>query len=282
MAFHFHKDKQLYFEYQKTNATDFVIPFIEEKFTLKANAQVLEIGCAEGGVLKSFVDKGCIGTGVELMETRYELAKQFMADDIKANRVKMIRKNIYDVDFQEEVDTQFDLIILKDVIEHIHDQKKLFVAMKKLLKPDGHIFFGFPPWQMPFGGHQQICKGKWLGKLPYYHLLPETLYKTILRTFGESDQTIEDLLEIKETGISLERFEKITAETDYEIVNKKLFLVNPIYKYKFKLKPRTQFPLLANLPYLRNFVTTCGYYLIRMKGSVALEAQKQSNTTASV
>jgi len=277
MAFDFHKDKQVYFNYQKNNAINYVIPFIEEAFSLKKNAQVLEIGCAEGGVLKGFVDRGCIGTGVELMESRYELAKKFMKTDIDANRVKMIRRNIYDVDFQKEADTKFDLIILKDVIEHIHDQKRLMVEMKKLLNPGGHIFFGFPPWQMPFGGHQQICKGKWLGKLPYFHLLPVLLYKGVLKLFGESDKTVADLLEIKETGISLERFEKITVDTGYELINKKLFLINPIYKYKFNLEPRAQFPLLTKLPYIRNFVTTCGYYLIKVKGSVALSEQQTSN-----
>ena len=30
----------------------------------------MEIGCAEGGVLKAFLKRGCIGTGVELSESR--------------------------------------------------------------------------------------------------------------------------------------------------------------------------------------------------------------------
>jgi 2-polyprenyl-3-methyl-5-hydroxy-6-metoxy-1,4-benzoquinol methylase len=62
--------------------------------------------------------------------------------------------------------------LLKDVIEHIHDQPKLIAWMKSYLAPNGTIFFGFPPWQMPFGGHQQLCRNKVLAKLPYYHLLP--------------------------------------------------------------------------------------------------------------
>lgn len=61
---------------------------------------------------------------------------------------------------------------------------------------------------MPHGGHQQICESKFLSMLPYYHLLPSFLYKLVLRSFGEAPSTIECLMEVKSTGISIERFEK--------------------------------------------------------------------------
>ena len=71
-----------------------------------------------------------------------------------------------------------------------------------------------------------------------------------------------ELMDVHDTGISLERFERIVGKTDYKISNKLLYLINPIYKYKFKLKPRKQFGLIAAIPWVRNFWTTCGYYLI--------------------
>ncbi len=78
----------------------------------------------------------------------------------------------------------FDIIVLKDVIEHIHDQKKLMAYMQTLLTERGVIFFGFSPWLMPYGGHQQMCSGKWLAKIPHYHLLQAFLYKWILKING--------------------------------------------------------------------------------------------------
>ena len=53
-------------------------------------------------------------------------------------------------------------------------------TLKILLKDKGQIFFGFPPWYMPFGGHQQVAHKKWTSKLPYYHILPMPIYKAIL------------------------------------------------------------------------------------------------------
>ena len=174
-------------------------------------------------------------------------------------------KNIYNMDLQNDIDAKFDLIILKDVIEHIHDQDRFLEYIRDFLKPNGHIFFGFPPWQMPFGGHQQLVKGKILSKLPYYHLLPMSLYKMLLKLGGESEAKIEGMVEIKETGISIERFEKLSKKNKYSIPLKQLYLVNPIYKYKFNLKPRNQLAILGSIPYFRNYWTSCVYYLIQKK-----------------
>jgi 2-polyprenyl-3-methyl-5-hydroxy-6-metoxy-1,4-benzoquinol methylase len=261
--FDFHTDKKRYFEIQLENAEEYVIPFIEEKFTIQRGARVLEIGCGEGGVLSAFIKRECIGVGVELHEIRLQLASQILKNEIEEKKITFIAKDIYKVRV-EELGGKFDVIIMKDVIEHIHDQKKLLLRLQDLLFPQGVIFFGFPPWQMPFGGHQQMCKSKLLSKLPYYHLLPKKIYKWVLLNFNEPT---EDLLEIKDTGISIERFEKIVNETNYRVINKEHYLINPIYKYKFGWRARKQFSLVKKIPYLRNFFTTCVYYLITQKNN---------------
>jgi SAM-dependent methyltransferase len=266
MAIHFHSNKELYFQMQRENAAEYVIPFIEQVLPVLPGLNVLEIGCAEGGVLLAFLERGCKGVGVELSDSRAVLAAEFLKSYIDEGNCRIISKNIYDPTFETEFRGQFDLIILKDVIEHIPDQQKLMGFMKTYLKPGGQIYFGFPPWQMPFGGHQQICRTK-LGKMPWLHLCPRGMYKGLLKLFGESEPTVNELMDVHDTGISLERFERIVGKTDYTISNKLLYLINPIYKYKFKLKPRKQFGLIAAIPWVRNFWTTCGYYLITPRKS---------------
>lgn len=257
----FHKDKQRYFEWQRDNAAEYVIPFIEEGVPVEPGMHVLEVGCAEGGVLMAFLEKGCSGVGVELSKSRAEQAREFLKDYIEAGKARVIGQNIYEEEFQTEFEGKFDLIIFKDVIEHIHDQEKLLSYIHSFLKPGGHIYFGFPPWAMPFGGHQQIAKSK-LGKMPYYHLLPRFMYRGLLKMYGESQGTVDELMDIYTTRISLERFQRILKRTNYRIVKKQLYLVNPIYKWKFKMKPRKQNKIVGSIPWVRNFVTTCGYYLV--------------------
>jgi cyclopropane fatty-acyl-phospholipid synthase-like methyltransferase len=263
--FEFHKDKETYFNYQKENAAKWVIPFVEKGMPVNAGMNVLEIGCAEGGVLKAFLERGCTGVGVELSPSRAELARNFLKQEIEERRVSIIAKDIYDPSFSGEFKNAFDLIILKDVIEHIHDQQKLMDQLKLYLKPAGKIFFGFPPWYMPFGGHQQVCKNKWLSKLPYYHLLPMPLYKMVLKLGGESKQSIEDLAEIKDTGISIERFEKILKRLGYVIDQRVYYLINPIYEYKFGWKTKEQNKVVASIPWIRDVFTTAMYYLVGLK-----------------
>ncbi len=257
--FEFHADRKQYFDIQKLNAEKYVIPFIGERFPIKPGIRVLEIGCGEAGVLLPFLERGAVAVGVELDAPRLVMAREMLKEFLDAGKVSFIAKDIYKVDAGKELGGRFDLIILKDVIEHIHDQPRLIAEMKRFLNPGGCIFFGFPPWQMPFGGHQQMNPNKWLSKLPYYHLLPRPLYKRILKKYNGP---VDALLEIRDTGISIEGFEKMVKQTGYMIRNKTHYLLNPIYEYKFGWKARKQLALIKAIPYLRNYFTTCVYYLI--------------------
>jgi SAM-dependent methyltransferase len=258
--FEFHKDLEYYFKMNVSNSEAYIIPFINTAMNLEPEMRVLDIGCGEGGVLKPFLDKGLKTVGVELNPERIDKAKNFLADHFAAGNISFVSKDIYTPDIEQEWNGEkFDLIILKDVIEHIFDQQKLIAHLQNFLKNNGVIFFGFPPWQMPYGGHQQLLQHKFLSKIPYYHLLPMNIYKRILSAAKED---VQSMSEIKETGISIERFEKIVKKANYTIVGKTHYLINPIYKFKFGWKPRKQLGLVKNIPHFRNFVTTCVYYLI--------------------
>lgn len=262
--YEFHRNKPQYFDFQYQTARDYIIPFIGQQTPLRPGMRVLEIGCAEAGVLKAFLETGCECVGVDLADSRIELAKSFLAEDYKAGRVRFFTKDIYDADPAGDFGHRFDLIILKDVIEHIHDQARFLERMREFLAPGGLVFFGFPPWQMPYGGHQQICDTRLLAALPYYHLLPTRAYRFVLELFEKNPVKVANLMEIKETGISIERFEKFVRQTGYRVLQQRAYLVNPIYRYKFGLKARTQAAWIANIPYLRNYLTTCMYYLIKV------------------
>jgi len=257
-----HSDPLQYINEQILSTQRYVVPFIQQVKPIQASTQVLEIGCGEAGNLKPFLDLGCNCTGVDYSVGKIEKGREFYSTHPFSKNIKLISEDIYKT---TEFHSQFDIIIVRDVIEHIHDQDKFLGLMKDLIAPNGIAFFAFPPWQNPFGGHQQICENKLLSALPYYHLLPMPLYKIFLKLFGESEGKISSLVEIKETGISLERFERLVAKNGYKQLFKTFYLTNPNYEIKFGLKPRKLSPLFAKIPYLRNFFTTCGYYLIAKK-----------------
>lgn len=258
-----HLNKDTYFKEQEYTTEKYVIPFVNEHLKVDKNIHVLEIGCGEAGNLKPFVDLGCRVMGVDLNREKVQYAKDYYANHPNTSNVKLVVEDIYNMvdEFKEE----FDLIILRDVIEHIHNQEKFMSCLKNFVKPAGKIFFGFPPWQNPFGGHQQVCRSKILSVTPFFHLLPVPLYKGVLKLFCESKAAIDDLLEIKETGISIERFERILEKENWHIDKKTFFFINPNYEIKFGLKPRNAFGFISAIPVLRNFFTTACYYLISKK-----------------
>lgn len=263
--YEFHKDKDRYFDMQYRVTKDYILPMLQKHAPGKKWERVLEIGCAEAGVLKCFLEEGAFCTGIELSTPRIEQARKYHEAALAEGRIEFVNRNIFDIDPEHDLGGKYDLVILKDVIEHIPGQLEFISQLTLFLKEDGYIFFAFPPWQMPYGGHQQVCKSKLLSKLPYFHLLPSFLYKGVLTMAGEAPVTIVDLMEVKSTGISIERFEKCLRANRLKTVAKQHYLFNPIYQYKFGVKPRLQNTLIRNIPWVRNFFTTGVYYMVALR-----------------
>lgn len=254
-----HSDKLRYFNEQAYTTRKYVIPYIQRHCTISQNSTVLEIGCGEGGNLLPFVELNCKVTGIDLSSGKIAKGIEFYHEHKNKQNLTLLAGDIY----QRPDLGKFDIIILRDVIEHIPNQEFFMSYFKCFFNENSIVYFGFPPWQNPFGGHQQICRSKILSKLPYFHLLPVPLYKRVLKLFGENERSIKSLLEIKETGISIERFESVAKKNNFETLAKTLFFINPNYEVKFKIKPREQVKLVASIPWLRNFFTTCAYYLLK-------------------
>lgn len=256
-----HLNRELYFEEQKTTTERYVIPFIQELKPFDEDTSVLEIGCGEGGNLVAFLNAGCKKiVGVDLSKGKISNANVFFQKLNTSSEYKFINDNIYNISSKDI--GQFDIILTRDVLEHIHNQQLFMEYILQFLKSDGKIFLGFPPWYNPFGGHQQMCESRFLSKLPYFHILPQFIYKAILKLFKESDQKINGLLEVKQTGISIERFEKIIRRKNFRKDRVLYYFINPNYEIKFGLKPRKAYKFIASIPFIRNFFITTCYYLI--------------------
>jgi SAM-dependent methyltransferase len=254
-----HTNRDLYFKEQITTCEKYILPLINTYKTLTPQTRVLEIGCGYGGNLMPFVELGCQVTGIDIREGSIELAKSYLNSENRTN-LTLICSDIYDV---QDLDGSFDVIFMKDTIEHIPNQAKFMPLLAKFLKEDGVIFQGFPPWRNPFGGHQQMCESKFLSKLPWFHLLPRPIYKKVLQIFGEKPNAIQGLLEdVYDTRISVQRFFRLCKANGLKSVETNFYFINPNYEVKFKLKPRLVYPAL-NIPILRDFYTTTVYCILK-------------------
>ena len=99
--------------------------------------RVLEVVCGEGGVLRAFLDRGCEGVGVERSGTRLERARELLAGALEQQNARLVNGDILDLEPEKDLGGRFDLVILKDAIEHTPEQPRLLVRLKDCLKPGG-------------------------------------------------------------------------------------------------------------------------------------------------
>ena len=251
-------DRRLYFRELAATSEKYFLPYLSRFIKPEKGMEILEIGCGEGGNLLPFAKLGCNVTGVDLAANKIEDATRFFAEE-QAEGL-FIASDIFKI---TEFENSFDLIICHDVIEHISDKEGFMDNIRRYLKPEGIVFMAFPAWQMPFGGHQQICRNRLLSHMPFIHLLPAKAYRTLLETAGEDAGQIRELLEIKQTRTPVEVFEKLLRSHKAEVLDRQLWLINPHYEVKFGLRPRKLPRTIGKLPWVRNFFSTSCFYIFR-------------------
>lgn len=263
MAYQFHHDHAYYLRFLSDNARESILPFIAAHHPRPVSSwEVLELGCGEGGNLLPFAEAGAHCTGIDLNAAKIEEGKVLMAAQIQAGHMQLQADDIFNPAIAEAYRGRFDVILLKDVIEHIPNKEKALRQMHSFLKPDGLLFIGWPPWRMPFGGHQQIADSKIIRVFPWLHLLPKAVYVAILRLVGEGKAAIDELAEIHDYKVSIRQMDRLYRASGFGMQANIHYLINPIYAYKFGLKARKQFGWLKSIPWLRDFFTTSCYYLL--------------------
>ena len=193
--------------------------------------RVLEIGCAEAGLLKFYNEKGANCSGLELSNTRFNNA--MLLNDKK--KLHLFQANICDPSsYKKHIKQSYDLIIIRDVIEHISNKEIALSNMFSILKPGGKLFISYPPKYCAYAGHQQTIPNTF-GKIPYIHLMPDFLYEKYLKLINCSSKKIKYLIETKKNRISnFEMFRLLTA-TGFKVLKRSNWFIRPAYSFRFKL-----------------------------------------------
>lgn len=253
-----HRNRAVYFQELATTSQKYFIPYIKRFKPLSRNSHILEVGCGDGGNLLPFAVQGCHTVGIDIASCRIRDAREFFKNN-KA-RGTFIASDLFEL---TRLHGWADVIIVHDVIEHIHDKRRLLGKLCQFLARNGLIFMSFPAWQMPFGGHQQICANRFISHLPFVHLLPTGIYRRLLKLAGESEGCICELMVIKETRTPIELFEETVQDIPgLRIIDRTLWLINPHYETKFGLKPQALPQWISQIPHIRNVLTTSCFYLL--------------------
>lgn len=110
-----------------------VASLLKERFNLKYESNILEIGCNDGVLLKPLQDLGLTPTGIDPASNIVKLAKAKGVDDIHVDFFDYDRARKY---FPE---SSHDLVVSNNTFAHITDINSVLKGIKYILKDGGHF-----------------------------------------------------------------------------------------------------------------------------------------------
>lgn len=123
------------------------------------NMNVLDVGCSIGSFTYSIKNEVKSVVGIDIEEEAILSAQAYVKHKNYQN-LNFYLDNAIHLDKMKAMYAQsFDLIIIKDVVEHITDLENFSTMMnnlKKLLKPEGIIFIECPNYMFPYEPHLRI------------------------------------------------------------------------------------------------------------------------------
>lgn len=172
-----------------------------KSLNLQKNEKILEIGFGQGKMLDALSKKGYQIWGVEKSKFCVELVKQ-----------KPWGKRVFGG--LAEIDSQFDVVLMYQVLEHISYPKKYLTKLLKIIKPGGRLVVRIPnysSWEARWGGSNWYHLDYPNHKILYSELGIRILFEkcgmeqvSISKNMGEYRQVMGYSL-LSRLGISLPR-----------------------------------------------------------------------------
>ena len=247
-----------YWEYQNLLAKEYYIPYLKNQKIL-LNSNVLDVGCGNGGFISAI--RSINSTSSHMIKGIDIKAFRSWEDDNTNYNVH----NILD-DNNKDYQKKYDLIILRDVIEHIHkkDKKRFMLEIISFLNQDGKIFVTFPPYLSPFGLHQQAIMKSFLKYIPFLSLIPRFILKKLICRF-ESKAIWVEIKEIIDSGMTIFAFKKILKQVGLEIYRKRYFSIRPSHEIRYGIK--TLKSPFGCFPLVREFLVLGTCYILKVKNN---------------
>ncbi len=247
-----------YWKYQYQLADDYIIPYLKSLGIEIKDKSICEIGSAEGGVLFAFARKNanyCLAT--DIAENRLQagdrIAKEFNL------QIEFQKHNILSDPIPEEWKEKFDIILLRDVIEHLDNPLYALNQIYLMLRYNGVLYLTFPPYYSPFGGHQHLL-GTFIGKFPFIHWFPNPVFNLLIKNGRPADK--EEVSRLKSFRLTVKKFLGTVRKTNFKIYDERFYIIRPVYKYKFGLNS-IKLPKLFSKNFLKEIIASEASYLLK-------------------
>lgn len=242
---------QYYWSYQFMLAQFYICPALEKWGFNFQGSRILDVGCGNAGVPFAMMSRGAQCTGLDISDMQKLEAGGYPFRFVLGD---MCRRETLD-----RLERNYDLAVVRDVIEHIAHKRDFLQNIIEVLAPKGKIYITFPPYYSPFGGHTQNLKSK-IGYLPFLQLLPGPLFKALIKQIQPPGAMREELLSLNDIRTTVKEVERVLAECKLRTLQKEFYAIRPTFHIRYGLKPRQAF--WGTLPVLQECAITAAFYYV--------------------
>jgi len=232
--------------YEQVNYTkEYLVPYLKNNIKdFDKDKKILDVGCAEGGTVYELRNQGYFCDGIEIEVGRAEIAKKHIKGSAKIY--------VGDITKPPDIKEKYDIVIMRDVIEHIYDKGKALDNISNLLNEDGILFLTFPLKFSPYAGHNQIAKN-WIKYVWYITLFPRFLIRLIV-----PERDYEFYADLKKNALTFYNLKRL-IKNNWKLIRSDFFISRPIYKTRFGWKI-IKFP---GIPIIRELTNGCEVLMIK-------------------
>jgi 2-polyprenyl-3-methyl-5-hydroxy-6-metoxy-1,4-benzoquinol methylase len=250
-----------YRSYQGSLAERYLIPVLERWGVVLRGRRFLEVGCGDGGCGAAFHRAGCRVFMLDVDERLVATAKK--ANDAEGIDIPTFVGDALDPEATFYSHGPFDIVLFRDVMEHLEDPVEALKIAKQHLSQEGVVFVVFPPYYSPYGAHQQILPRKTIAgipynKLPFLQLLPKSWFLPIVAGDAASNKEVARLSDVR---LTIGGFERSVRAAGLRIRERNTYLSRPTFALRYGL-PVVPAGFLGRIPLLRELWVTAAYYLL--------------------
>jgi SAM-dependent methyltransferase len=236
-----------YFEYQYRLARELLCPRLVAAGIDFKQKRVLDAGCGQGGILHFISDHFEIDIGLGVDVDSSAILRAGQRPDAK------LRFEVRDFLSLDAV-PGYDVVLLRDVLEHIVDVERAFFKACALVRPEGYLYASYAPFFSPFGGHQHNGTG-FFSHVPWLQVFPERLFLSLIRLRGnayKAAQELErDVQAVLATRATVRKMAALISASRMKVLFQRRYLMRPDYQIKFGIPsvalPKSYFPILTEL-----------------------------------
>jgi len=253
-----------YWTYQFQLARRYLVPTLESWGVWRSGLRLLDVGCGNGGASCGLVEAGARVDAVEIDPRRLEDARR--RAETNGASVRFAVADITDPSTLAGFAGPYDLVLFRDVLEHIPDRDAALRESRARLAPGGGIAVTFPPYWSAYGGHQQILPARrvlgvrW-AKLPFAHWWPPAVLRAVAGVAPDHPDWRE-ILTIRAAGLSLGGMARTAARQDLEVVARHHTLLRPSFRLRYGT-PVVGAGILGRVPLLREVLVMGANVLLR-------------------